>query len=106
MSAPRVKLVGPACAALTLIALWACANARSAEPISADRAPAPKFHRSYVPADQIEKRTWTQGYLPIDAKEFRQLVDAVHAGEIVRPAPAPRRSSDLNTPRDSPETIC
>ncbi len=45
----------------------------------------PRFHRNYVPAEQIENGAWTEGYLPIDADEFRRLVETVHAGAIGAP---------------------
>lgn len=50
-----------------------------------DSAPAiasgvPPFHRTYIPADEIQKRTWPAGYLPVDAQEFQQLIETVRSG--------------------------
>ena len=47
----------------------------------------PKFHRSFVPADKISEGTWTQGYFPIDAADFRRLVETVNAAAIGAPVP-------------------
>ena len=44
----------------------------------AESPPAPQFRRVYVPAEQIEKRLWNEGYLPIDAKEFQRFIETVH----------------------------
>jgi hypothetical protein len=60
-------------AALSLIAC--CAVARGADPPASP--PVPEFHRVYVPADQIQKGTWTQGYLPIDSAHFKRLVESI-----------------------------
>lgn len=40
----------------------------------------PPFHRTYIPADEIQKRSWPAGYLPVDAQEFQQLVETVRSG--------------------------
>ncbi|MEX2112144.1 MAG: hypothetical protein WD845_03110, partial [Pirellulales bacterium] len=71
--------------ALALVVLCTVASAQPAAPPAQSDESAPKFHRSYIPADEIAKGTWTQSYLPIDAGDFRRLVEAVHAGEIGAP---------------------
>jgi hypothetical protein len=38
-----------------------------------------RFRRIYVPEEQLKKGAWPEGYLPIDAQEFEQLIDTVHA---------------------------
>ncbi len=41
-----------------------------------------------MPEAQIENGLWTQGYLPIDATEFRRLTETVHARAIGSPGAA------------------
>ncbi len=71
--------------ALAFMALCPLAAAQTAAPPARNGEAVPKFHRSYIPADEIAKGAWTQSYLPIDADDFRKLVEAVHAGATGAP---------------------
>ena len=51
----------------------------------------PQFRRNLLPADEITKRNWTDGYLPIGATEFEGLLETVKAAAGSAPgAEAPR----------------
>jgi hypothetical protein len=54
--------------------------ARGEEPAAPDVAGVPPFHRTYIPVDEIAKRAWTAGYLPVDLLEFQQLLETVRHG--------------------------
>ncbi len=54
----------------------------------------PTFRRIFLPADEITKRNWTDGYLPIGATEFERLLETVKAATSGAPnAEAPRIES-------------
>ncbi len=40
----------------------------------------PPFRRIYLPEEDIKKLGWSEGYIPIEAKEFEQLLSTVQAG--------------------------
>ena len=82
MSAARVIT---ACLAATIVALMARSSAAVEPPADAD---VPAYRRVFVPEAQIENGLWTQGYLPIDATEFRRLTETVHARAIGSPGAA------------------
>ncbi|MBI3838756.1 MAG: hypothetical protein HY288_12595 [Planctomycetia bacterium] len=69
--------------------LMAGGAAVAAEQLDARQATspaAPRFRRIYIPAEQIQKGTWTEGYLPIDAKEFQWLIETAHASAAGAPS--------------------
>ncbi|REK11583.1 MAG: hypothetical protein DWQ37_13805 [Planctomycetota bacterium] len=68
------------CGALALAALGAPA-ARGDEPEQV-----PSFRREFLPAEALDRRTWKDGYLPVDAKEFEQRLRDVY--DRARGAPA------------------
>ncbi len=45
----------------------------------------PPFRRVFLPATDIESRTWKGGYLPVDANEFEQLLAKVQASTVDAP---------------------
>ncbi|MGD9724246.1 MAG: hypothetical protein AB7O59_23990 [Pirellulales bacterium] len=51
---------------------------------SADAAE-PRYQLSFLPAAEIERGTWTQGYLPLPGADFKRLVEAAHAAAIGAP---------------------
>jgi hypothetical protein len=59
-----------------------CALAARAADAQSARAPEPSppaFRRFFLPADEIKNRDWKDGYPPIDAKEFKRLLETVEA---------------------------
>lgn len=66
---------------LSLALLSAGVSAAGGQDVGAPvAAGVPPFHRTYIPVDEIQKRSWPAGYLPIDAEEFQQLVETVRSG--------------------------
>ncbi len=55
----------------------------------ADVPSTPKFRRVYAPFEQIQKGTWTQGYLPIDAEQFERFMATVNAAALGAPGAEP-----------------
>ena len=65
------------------LAMGICLAAGAA--LAAERPPQPperppSFRRVYVPAAEIERQTWRDGYLPVAPGEFERLVESTVAG--------------------------
>ncbi len=71
-----VRLVG---ALLCMFLLGRGVTSRADEtPAPAATDPAiPAFHRTFIPAEEIQNRAWAHGYLPMDAKQFAQLLQTI-----------------------------
>ena len=80
MSGPR--LLRALAMAPTIGLAFFCALAARAADAQSARAPEPSppaFRRFFLPADEIKNRAWKDGYPPIDAKEFKRLLETVEA---------------------------
>jgi len=77
-------LAGALVLAATIVSMGA---GPPADPPETD-APALQFNLSFVPAENLENALWTQRYLPVDADQFRRLVETVQAGSIGAPGAA------------------
>jgi hypothetical protein len=77
MSRTAVAMIIAVLAALATAAQLTTALAQSPD-APPDDGP-PRFHRVYVPSEQIQKGTWIEGYLPIDATEFKRLFELAAA---------------------------
>lgn len=69
-------------------------HAQNPATIDAAREPAlPRFHRTFIPADEVRSQAWTGGYLPVDSAEFERLLEAVQTAATGAPA----RSAEIES---------
>ena len=65
----------------------ALASVASAEAPAATKSgdEIPKFHRVYIPSEQIQQGSWTEGYFPVEVDEFKRLFELAEAGTTGAP---------------------
>jgi hypothetical protein len=56
------------------------------DPAPTPAAKVPAFHRTYLPADELKNRSWSEGYLPIESKLFEELLQTISSAAAGAPA--------------------